>query len=859
MVALRVFSSATADAAKAQLDKSFKEKVNVLHAAVRTTGSSTSTASIAALDMDMAAINKMNREAPLRNTMGQRVADFFSAYTTDFGSSYDEARQRKTKTRQEDVRVRAAQLMDPILAARDELVTEVSSYDEFLKHKGGIGSRLMSFAAQLPGGANIEAATRKMLENKAREIEAKKAPPMQAGELGAAGYEGTQTGRLYFERAKANESRLRLPTDLERFSPEYATGLSLGGSKFSATVAQLPLSENTKNMANEVNKAFEELPKILLKGTFTDKFPTEVRESLKGVGIGKEVATAIEEELTGMKLEKFRDGLNEVEGFTRHLLKGFDAVVEGGARLASAMDELAKKEMEGLKLAFDTRQSAIAQATAVQQSQLEIERTRYSFSSQGKPLPGKYGDQIAWATARAYGGSDDVDTLARKLAGVTDKIQNGQGNAGLVLEAQSLTLALKALSDTTMRLKGVQEELTFVEQNRKAKLSIAEGWFGADAGERIQQLLEMRAAKFATESGFLLGMPIVQQNWAVSALKKLGAVENIFNSGMNGQQVLDRLVQQVNPKMFAGDNANVKTLQERVLTVMIDSKNAQIALQNNTQQMFTFLVQSLNQSFQNFLGALAPLVAPGKEVPKLPAPAPMPALAPIVAPVAPGAAQAPVAPGNALGGAPVFNPLQPREEAPKDRESVLAERRETYTDQMRGRRAGYLAGLLKRGAGMTDDRVRNMLPEIFPRLTVWDFKDSEQMQTLLRLKARGTSREQMNEAWKFMRDQNKAQEKTPEAPAAAPAVNEEAINQLKNAMGQFAVNVDRFERACGIVPNTIQLDGNQNVNVNMNGAEVLTRLEPVLEQLVTDKTQLAFDRLVRRDPTKPPTMDRGIA
>jgi len=91
-----------------------------------------------------------------------------------------------------------------------------------------------------------------------------------------------------------------------------------------------------------------------------------------------------------------------------------------------------------------------------------------------------------------------------------------------------------------------------------------------------------------------------------------------------------------------------------------------------------------------------------------------------------------------------------------------------------------------------------------------------------------------------------------------------AASSLGSELGKFGASVAIFKQAVESIPDTIEMTGRHSVDVDINGLEVLTRLEPTIQGIVgeaIDERLEEYDRNIRagRNPGSGTTRgNRGI-
>jgi hypothetical protein len=87
-----------------------------------------------------------------------------------------------------------------------------------------------------------------------------------------------------------------------------------------------------------------------------------------------------------------------------------------------------------------------------------------------------------------------------------------------------------------------------------------------------------------------------------------------------------------------------------------------------------------------------------------------------------------------------------------------------------------------------------------------------------------------------------------------------AASTLGSELGKFGASVAIFKRAVESIPDTIEMTGRHSVDVDINGLEVLTRLEPTIQGIVgeaIDERLEEYDRNIRAGRTPGSGTTRG--
>lgn len=860
-LAVKGFASGLEQSRKDQLDARAGGRQRVLELAGRSTGSLTSPQSLGAAN------NLLDELAT------QQKAAYSNAGKPGFWESYarsvftlnspEDTQQQTVKARRRAVVERAQNASYNLLDIREELAKKSNSYSDFRQQAGGLGGRLEQWA-NIAGIPDFKASTEKLikarLDEAAQTERAKQAAEKTAlslGEfsrvIGAQSYLINQQAQGVIEGTQ--QQRIYLPTDVQRYAPRFAEGMASPTSPtFTATVNRLPIEEGQKQLLGEVSRAQRMLPGIFANTPAKSGFVQNITNELKQQGIGQGVVSAIESQLHGLDVTQYAKGLSDLDGLTHSLLGSFSSLLSSTQHLGTALDQRAEQEHEQLGRAFGLRESAMNATSAAQSSSLAYLQKQNEFALH-RPLAGgsAIANQIVLQQAKGLAGTDSVDQLSGQLTRLVGDIQGGTGTPAMALQVNSTVNALKLLADSTARLRGTQDELAHAESSRRAKLNFVEGYFSSDLPGRLQIAREMGAAQRVTRAGTILGVPVQTQQLAIAGLRRVAGADNVFGTGKTGQEILDRLMGQAGGKMIAGEDNQIAQLQRQTLTVLADSAKAQQALAQFEGQLQQTFFQNLSEQNRAFLAGLGQVIGrPVKDLPdaKL---APLPAMPPL-GPMPPGVQ----APQGAQGaGIPQKGPGGP---GPALQEIVPPGAPADRTELLQRRRAEYLANRLEAGASPTSlslrraaDNLTGFRPDRFSE------NNKPYVMQMLSLRTQGYHTDEIRSIVKQRIEFERAQEantKAQKEAAEAPVDNggaAKAADKNEKAAILFNQAADRLEKAIAIIPADIKLDGRQDVNVNLNGAEIMTGLQPGIVELVEARTGQAMSRYAR-DSTKPPEL-----
>jgi hypothetical protein len=825
VVALKTFTSATETASKGALDFAASQSAAAVQRAARVTGTFTSPESLSELEGAMGSISAQARQ--VKPPTGWE--SYWAAVgTTD--APY-QAGEKLSRQRRQAVTDRAAGLTDSLLATRDEILgKDVGSLDAFKKFGGGVGQQIIDFSHLVPGLANFEKIIEQLIAAKQKELETTKQLTDTVGNV-VGGMSHNMSLQAVSLTEGLQESKHYLPADVGRYAPRFNEGLTHTNSEaFPATVERLPIEQESKEMLGEVSRAFRELPDILSNTTADTNFADSILDQLRQSGFGEQITVAVGKQLHSFDTTGFAKSLQDLDGTTGKLLGDFAHLVESTRRLGSVMDEVAARDIKDLSTAFDLKgQTAGAFATAGF-AQLAATQSQYNFLHNGRPLPGMAtkSEAIVERQATSLTGTANVDTIAGTLKGLTEKVLSGDKNPALALQINATVAALRLLSDSATRLKGAHEELTQAENNRKAKLSVLEGYFGADRQGRFTIRREMNAAQTGVKQGSILGMNIQSQQLAVAGLKRVAGVDNVFGSGHTGQELLDGLMKGAAPGMFKADDDKIKSLQDTMGKTMADAAKAQGILAENEKSLYQWHVGALNTTLQGHLSGLAQIMGAEGPAPNI---------------------------GNELGPAPQLLPgtlPAPKREQPQGVAAHLPaiglgfaapEPARTVEERRARSRAQYINERLTAGAPPESLAKFGESLGFNPKSFTGD--NRQYLETEMSLRGKGYSTEDSKAA----ADQAKEWGENTKR-------QEEAAKTINKAVIDFGQKVDQFAETVKLIPDKTSVEMNTagHIDVVLNGAECLSSMVGTMKELIADNAASALRRFAEGDQTKPDCM-----
>jgi hypothetical protein len=495
-------------------------------------------------------------------------------------STADQTRNLVRKERQDAFNEALNASTDDILAFRQAILESgVRSLQDFKGYADGFGAQLLEVGKL--ADANFEQSTAKLIEAaniaKGRQIR-----------LSAVAAQGS---RLALGVAG------RIPN---------ATGLGTAG--FGNAVRGLGLDAQTSGTLRGVNAAAFALPRILASGRFSENFAAEIGTALRQAGIGDSVVNAVTAQLETVSFDDFNESLGNLQQTSDKLLSSFDPLVQQTERLIEVQKELVEKRNQELSQfvtnragLVDARERATLAALGSRENALRL---------RGRPLSTDAGNAIAVGSAISLAGTADVSQLGANLKTLTDAFKATEDSRYL----ESITLVTKALeklSDTTLRTRNIEEELNKARSSKEAKLRFAEGFFSSDLRGRLELAKSLAAARKAVAVGDLSKLTPRESAAAIAGLRAVEGIK-LGATGKTGRELLDDLLVKSTKGLVTREDTTIEELTRKSILITTDAAKASRELAISQERIFANFVALLSAENKTFLDGLARLFARGR-------------------------------------------------------------------------------------------------------------------------------------------------------------------------------------------------------------------------------------------------------
>jgi TP901 family phage tail tape measure protein len=543
------------------------------------------------------------------------------------------------------------------------------------------------------------------------------------------------------------------------------SGLSRFGSSradFASALGRSGVNAETARKLLDANTDFTRITGRISEGQRTG---ADVKDILEGIVEDTNIAEPVRgffddmlKDIEGKEGEALLDALKGVRkrlsdagGIAAEALESIfgnlrDAADKNLQSVADQLDAVADK----VRLGGEHLGAAIRGHTRAAVSQLGVNE-QASIFNRNRPLGGGFGNQIALDQARRLAGTTNINQIGQNLAGLQRQLETTEDDpvrrAQLEQQIQQNIAALESLADSTLRLRGYQDDLARAQQGLAAKFGIAEEFVGAGQEGRAQMIRDAASAQAVVQRGTFQGVSDEIAQAALRHLNRFGGIEGAGGlggaQGFTGEEIKQALLQAtVGGGFFAPEVGAERAAQQNIIRVMQDAANAEWELARYQAQVFDRFATRLNDALDRLglgRGAAAgggpPIVPPRGMAPGAPGA--------LGAPGVPGGAAIPfVAGGGGGGGGGGADPA-----------SVLGDmgRRQTpvpLREQRARRRAGYEAGRQARGLQFEYQRrqreglERGQTQDVIDKNFRTNFQEQIQIQQFNRMRAQGFTPEQ---------------------------------------------------------------------------------------------------------------------
>ena len=419
-------------------------------------------------------------------------------------------------------------------------------------------------------------------------------------------------------RRRAAENRGRAADIADPFNYDKFKGLNepMVTSRFGAAVDQLGLSPDEASVVKGANRFTQAGATFFSQqsGTFTeDSFQGDIKTAVKRMNLPQVLEEHILGNLGAMEWEDVL-GMG-AEQLTAELLGSFGTLTSSAQELGDALN--AAKDAADSQLA-----NAFSQGEALRNASLKFRTNAANVANMKRAragLPpwgtGSVADSdlnIRRAAGEGVQGTGvlpqhlNTQDLANQLAFQREKHRQNPTRQGEII-IDALRKRLEMLADSTSRLKTAQDELGRAMEGLDAKRGLLAGFFGTGKKGRMDMLRGAASGSRAFSnlgSGGLLNMSTDEQQAAVGFLSGQGAnIQNIFGSGMTGQELLNKLLDEAGMGFMKPEKDAAGAARDRMIKIAEDALLAEQALLEDQKRGFDNVVAALTTMNSNIVNA----------------------------------------------------------------------------------------------------------------------------------------------------------------------------------------------------------------------------------------------------------------